>query len=55
MRCWWDLPRPRMLPSAALREFGNVAALNIPRNVAAGIATLTGNGASFGGNYQLAK
>lgn len=41
--------------SAALREFGNVAGLNVPRNVAAGIATLAGNGASFDQNYQLAR
>ncbi len=40
--------------SAALSEFANTAALNIPRNVAAGIATL-GNGASFDQNYQLAR
>lgn len=41
--------------AAGLREFANTAALNVPRNVAAGIATLAGNGASFDQNYQLAR
>ncbi|KMO20714.1 hypothetical protein [Methylobacterium platani] len=41
--------------STALRQFANTAALNIPRNVAAGIATLAGNGATFDQNYQLAR
>ncbi|TGD93726.1 hypothetical protein [Methylobacterium nonmethylotrophicum] len=40
--------------SAALRQFGNTVGLNAPRNVAAGIATLMGNGATFGQNYALA-
>ncbi|MGF3026916.1 hypothetical protein ACQVP2_29380 [Methylobacterium aquaticum] len=40
--------------SAALSEFANTAALNVPRNLAAGLATLT-NGASFESNYRLAR
>ncbi|MBE7197227.1 MAG: hypothetical protein INR70_05430 [Parafilimonas terrae] len=40
---------------AALFRGGNAAALNLPRNAAAGIATALGNGRSFSENYQLSK
>ena len=42
---------------AAITRAGNTLALNIPRNLAAGIATVPGigNGRSFSENYELAR